>query len=95
MKGVKDRNLQHPRFLDQHCGDVSLPPPQEAVCSGTGRYGSTRQDRMAKTIHKITEQFRQMGGAKALLQWAAQEQIANHTSLEPIVDSRLRILFEN
>jgi hypothetical protein len=24
---TKDRNLEYPRFLDQHGGSVSLPPP--------------------------------------------------------------------
>ena len=40
----------------------------EAVRSGTGRYLRTPWERIAKMIDKITEQVRQMGGTKALLQ---------------------------
>jgi hypothetical protein len=88
---AKNRNLQHPRFLDQHGGGVSLTPPHEAVRTGSGRCERTPWEQIAK----ITEQATQMGGTKALLQRDAYEQTANDTSLEPIVDGRLGFLFEN
>jgi hypothetical protein len=45
MKGVKDRYLQHPSFLDQHGGGVSLPPPQDAVRSRMPRMGNETRRR--------------------------------------------------
>jgi hypothetical protein len=45
--------------------------------------------------HQLTEQSRQLSGADFLLQRVAHEQIVSFGSLEPIIDCRLRFLFED